>query len=128
MMAQCATSDIMLDGEISKLFIILQRAAQGCTLSSIPFKILMNDVRIGIEPAKQEVKVGRDTVSGSACANDFVRTSDVSQGLQKQIEKARGYTTKWRGTAKVNKCAVLARNGQKENPTEVKVHVRNCRS
>ena len=43
-MTECAKSAMMLDGEISKYFDILQGVAQGCTLSPTLFKIFIDDL------------------------------------------------------------------------------------
>ena len=57
-MTECAKSAMMLDGEISKYFDILQGVAQGCTLSPTLFKVFINDLILAIESAQQGVKVG----------------------------------------------------------------------
>ena len=57
-MTECAKSAMMLDGEISKYFDILQGVAQGCTLSPTLFKVFTNDLILAIESAQQGVKVG----------------------------------------------------------------------
>ena len=61
-MTECAKSAMMLDGEISKYFDILQVVAQGCTSSPTLFKVFINDLILAIESAQQGVKVGDDTV------------------------------------------------------------------
>ena len=88
--AECATSAVMLDGEISKYVDILQGVAQGCTLSPNLSKvyIYMYDMILAVEAAKQGVTMGEDTVSRLMFADDFVGISETPEGLQKQIEKA----------------------------------------
>ena len=71
-MTECAKSAMMLDGEISKYFDILQGVAQGCTLSPTLFKVFINDLILAIESAQQGVKVGNDMVSGLMFADYFV--------------------------------------------------------
>ena len=63
----------------------LQGAAQGCTLSPNLFKVY-NDMIVAVEPAKQGVKMGEDTVSGLIFAGDFVGISETPKGLQKHRE------------------------------------------
>ena len=46
---------------------------------------------IAVEAAKQGVTVGDYTESGLMFADDFVRISEIPQGLQKQIEKTLEY-------------------------------------
>ena len=77
-MTECATSAVMLDGEISKYIDILQGVAQGCTLSPNLLKVYINDtiLIVAVEAAKQGVTVGEDTaVSGLMFADDFVGIS-----------------------------------------------------
>ena len=118
-MTECATSAVMLDGEISKYVDILQGAAQGCTLSPNLFKVYINDMIVAVEAAKQGVTVGEDAVSGLMFADDFVGISETPQGLQ-QIEKTVEYIRKWRVTANVKKCAVVVCNEDKLNPVTFK--------
>ena len=87
-MTECAKSVTMLDGETSKYFNILQGVTQGCTLSPTLFKVFINDMIRAVDPAKQGVKVGEDTVSGLMFADDFVGIAETPEGLQKQIRKA----------------------------------------
>ena len=117
--AECATSAVKLDGEISKYVDILQGAAQGCTLSPNLFKVYINDMIVAVEAAKQGVTVGEDAVSGLMFADDFVGISETPQGLQ-QIEKTVEYIRKWRVTANVKKCAVVVCNEDKLNPVTFK--------
>ena len=63
-MTECAKSAIKLDGETLKYLDILQGVVQGCTLSPTLFKVFINDMIRAVDPAKQGVKVGEDTVSG----------------------------------------------------------------
>ena len=63
-MTECATSVVMLDGEISKYVDILQGVAQECTLSPNLFKVCINEMIVAVAAAKQEVTVGKDTMSG----------------------------------------------------------------
>ena len=49
--------------------------------------------------------MGGDTALRLMFAVDFVGISVTPEGLQKQIEKALEYTTKWRVTANVKKSA-----------------------
>ena len=49
---------------------------------------------IAVEAAKQGVTMGEDTMSGLMFADDFVGISETPEGLQKQIDKALGYTRK----------------------------------
>ena len=93
-MTECAKSAMMLDGEISKYFDILQGVAQGCTLSPTLFRVFINDLTLAIESAQQGVKVGDDMASGLMFADDFVGISGTVEGLQEQIEKALDYTRK----------------------------------
>ena len=51
-MTECAKSAMMLDGEVSKYFDILQGVAQGCTLSPTLFKVFINDLILAIESAQ----------------------------------------------------------------------------
>ena len=87
-MTECAKSAIKLDGETSKYFYILQRVAQGCTLSPTLFKVFINDMIRAVKAAKQGVKVGGDTISGLMFADDFVMIAETPEGLQEHIEKA----------------------------------------
>ena len=87
-MTECATSAVMLDGELSKYVDILQGVAQGCTLSLNMFKVYINDIIVAVEAAKQGVTMGEDPVSGLMFADDFVGISETPEGLQKQIRKA----------------------------------------
>ena len=87
-MTECARSAVMLDGEISKHVDTLQEVAQGCTLSSNPFKVYINSMIVAVATAKQGVTIGEDTVSGFMFADDFVERSETPEGLQKQMEKA----------------------------------------
>ena len=80
----------------------------------------INDLILAIESAQQGVKVGDDMVSGLMCADDFVGISGTAEELQEQIGKALDFTRKWRVTANVNKCAVLACNEGKQKPVEFK--------
>ena len=64
--------------------------------------------------------MGEATVSGLMFADDFVGISETPEGLQKQIEKALAYTRKWRATANVKKCAVVACNEDNVNPVNFK--------
>ena len=116
-------SAMMLDGEISKYFDILQGVAQGCTLSPTLFKVIINDLILAIESAQQGVKVGGDMVSGLMFAGDFVGISGTAEGLQEQIEKALEYTRKWRVTANVDKCAVLVCHEDKKKASRVQMEV-----
>ena len=90
----------------------------GITLLPNLFKIYINDLIVAVEAAKQGVTVGEDTVSGLMFAGDVVGTSKTHKGLQKQIENALEYTGKWRVTANVKKCAVVACNEDKVNPVK----------
>ena len=54
---------------------ILQRVAQGCTLSPILFSIYVDDLIIAVEAARQGVTAGEDTLSGSMFADDLVGIS-----------------------------------------------------
>ena len=56
----CAKRAMMLDGEISKCFAILQGVAQRCTLSPTLSKVLIHALILAIESAQQGVKVGDD--------------------------------------------------------------------
>ena len=80
----------MLDGEISKYVDILQRVAQGCTLSPNLFKVYVHDMIVAVEAATQGVTMGEYTVSGLMFANDFVgiSISETREGLQKQKGKS----------------------------------------
>ena len=78
---------------------------------------------VAVEAAKQGVTMREDPVSGLMFADDFVGISEISKGLQDQIEKALikiEYTRKWRVTAKVKKCAVVACNEHMVNPVNFK--------
>ena len=121
-MTECARSAVMLDGEISRYVDILQGVAQGCMLSPNLFKVYIDDMIliVAVDAAKQGVTVGEDTVSGLRFADDFVGISETPERLQKQIEKALEYTRKWRGTANVQKCAVVVRNEDKVDPVTFK--------
>ena len=119
-MTECAESAMMLDGEMSRYFDILQGVAQGCTLSPTLFKVFINDLILAIESAQQGVKVGDDMVSGLMFAADFVGISGTAEGLQELIEKALEYTRKWRVTANVNKCAVLVCTEDEKKTVEIK--------
>ena len=57
---ECARSEVMLDGEISKSVDILQEVAQGCTLSPNLFKVYINGMIVAVEEAKPGVGVGVD--------------------------------------------------------------------
>ena len=118
--AECATSAVKLDGEISKYVDILQGVAQGCTISPNQFKVYINDMIVAVEAAKQGVTVEEDTVSGLMFADDFMGVSETPPRLQKQEEKALEYTRKWRVTANVKKCAVIVCNEDKVNPVPFK--------
>ena len=83
-MTECATSAVMLDGEISKYVDILQGAAQGCTLSPNLFKVYINDMIVAVEAAKEGVTVGEGKVSVFMFADDFRWISETSDGLHKQ--------------------------------------------
>ena len=50
-MSEHAKSAIILNGEISKYFDILQGVTQGCTLSPTLFKAFINDLILALEPA-----------------------------------------------------------------------------
>ena len=67
---------------------------------------------VAVEPARQGVTVGEDTVSGLMFADEFVEKSGTPEGLQKQVEKALliEYTInrKWTVTANVKKCALYS--------------------
>ena len=58
-MTDCAKSAMVLDGEISKYFDMLQVAAQGCTLSPTLFKIFIDDLIIAVEAASKESRWGK---------------------------------------------------------------------
>ena len=101
---ECATSAVMLDGEIYKCADILRGVAQGCSLSPNLFSIMyINDSIVAVEALMEGVTVGEDTVSGVMFADDFVGIPETPEGLQKQIEKALENTRKWRVTANVKK-------------------------
>lgn len=74
-MAECARSTVMLDGEMSKYTHILQRVAQACTLSPNLFKVYIYGTPISVEAAKQGVTMGEDNVSELMFADDFVSIS-----------------------------------------------------
>ena len=83
--AECARSAVMLDGEILKYADVLQGVAQGCTLSpNLLCRVHINDMRVGVEAAKQGATMGEDSVSGLMFADDFVGISkhpkDCSKG------------------------------------------------
>ena len=80
-MTECANSTMMLDGEISKYFDILQGFVQGCTLSPTLFKIFINDLTLAFESTQQGLKVGDDMVLGLMFANDFAGISGTAKGL-----------------------------------------------
>ena len=65
-MTECATSVVMVDGEIPKYVDTLQGVAQGCTLSPNLFNIYIyiDDLIVAVEAARRGVTVGQDTVSG----------------------------------------------------------------
>ena len=70
---ECATSAVMLDGEIYKCADILRGVAQGCSLSPNLFSIMyINDSIVAVEALMEGVTVGEDTVSGVMFADDFV--------------------------------------------------------
>ena len=84
-----------------------------------PCKVYINDMIVAVEAAKQGGTMGEDTVSGFMFVNDFVGISETPEGLQKQVEKALGYTInnrKRRVTPNVKKCAVVVCNEGKMNP------------
>ena len=56
-MAGCAESATVLDGEASKYLDVSRGSAKGCTLSLTLLKVLINDLIISMETAKQGVKV-----------------------------------------------------------------------
>ena len=80
------------DGEISKYVDILQGVPQGCPLSLDIFKILIHDLIVAVEAAKQGATVGEYTVSGLMFKNGLVGISETPEGLQKQTEKVLEYT------------------------------------
>lgn len=51
------------------------------------FTILTNKLIKAKEAVTQGVKVGEDSISGLMFANDVVGTSEIPEGLQKQVEK-----------------------------------------
>ena len=112
-MTECATSVVMLDGEISKCVDILEGVAQGCTLSPNQFKVYLDDMIVAVKAAKQGVTIGEDTVSGLMFTDNLVGISETPEGLQKQI-KALEYT--WRVTVNVKKPTVVACSEDKVNP------------
>ena len=95
---ECATSAVMLDGEISKHVDNLQRVAQGCTLPPNLFNIYtwydiyINDLIVAVKASRQGVTVGEDTASELMFADDFVGISETPEALQKQLEKVLEYT------------------------------------
>ena len=121
-MAECASSAVMLDGEISKSVDILQGVEQGCTLSPYlqVFTVYINGMIVAVEALMEGVTAGEDTMSGLMFADDFVGISETPEGLQKQIGKALEYTRKWRVTANVKKCAVVVCNEDRVNPVAFK--------
>ena len=70
---------------------------------------------VAVEAAKQGVTIGEDTVSQLIFADDYVAISETPEGLQKQIEKALGYTRKLSVTVNVKKCAVVVCNEDRMN-------------
>ena len=80
-MTECASSAVMLDGEISNYVDILQGVAQGRTLLPNSFKVYINDMIVAVEAAKQGVTVGEGEVSGLMFADDFVGISETPEGL-----------------------------------------------
>ena len=118
-LTECARSAVMLDEAISKYYVdILQGIVQGCTLPPNIFKICIDDMIVAVESARQEVTMGEYTVSGLMLADDFVGISETPEGLQKQVEKALEYTTKWRVAANVEQCTVVVCNEDKVNPVD----------
>lgn len=113
-MTECVKSAMVLDGEISKHFDILQ-GALGCTLSPTLLKLFIDDPMIAMEAANRGVKVRGWTISGLTFADDFVGISKTLEGRRKQIEKALQCTRKCRVTSKVNKCAELAYSEDRKN-------------
>ena len=74
-MTECARSDVVLDGEISKYVDLLQGVAHGRTLSPNLFEVYSNDLIIAVEAARQGVTIGEDTMSGLMFADDFLGIS-----------------------------------------------------
>lgn len=83
-------------------------------------KILIEDPMRAIEGAKQEVKLGEGTGSGSNLADYLVGMEDTPEGWKKQAEKALDYTMKWVVAANVDNCVVLSCNEDEKNPVEFK--------
>lgn len=108
--AECTTNAVILDGELSEFFNILQGLPQGCTLSPTPFQVFHDKMLNIVEAVVQGVKVGKSEVSGLSYADDFVGVSDTREGLQKQIDIAMELASKWRLSANVMKCAVMVCN------------------
>ena len=50
---ECARSDVMLDGEMSKFVDDSQGVAQGCASSPNVVKVYINDLMVAIEAARQ---------------------------------------------------------------------------
>ena len=71
-MTECATSAVMLDGEISKYIGIVQGVAQECTLSPNRFKVYIDDMIVSVEAANQRVTMAEHTMSGLMFADGFV--------------------------------------------------------
>ena len=77
---ECERRAVMLDEEVSNSVAILQRVAQGCTLSPINIQctwylVCINDVIVAVQAEKQGVTVGEYTVLGLMLVNYFVGTS-----------------------------------------------------
>ena len=86
-MTECAKSAMILDGEISDYFYILQGVAQGCTLSPTLFNTFFNGLIVATESSQQGVKVGDDMVSGLMFADDIVGisgTADRTKGTNRE--------------------------------------------
>ena len=106
----------MLDRGMPKYVDISHVVAQGCMCSTNLFKVFFYDLIVEVEAARQGVTVGEDTVSGLILADGFVGISETPEGLQKKIGNTLEYTSKWRVTWHVNKCAVVVCNEYMVNP------------
>lgn len=65
--------------------------------------------------SKTREQGGRNTVSALMFADDFVGMSETPAGFVEPIVKALEYSKKWMETAKVNKCATIVFDDDKED-------------
>jgi hypothetical protein len=107
---------VRVGGETKEWYEEFVGVREGCVLSPLLFAIFINDLAEEIEKGGGGVKVGGVVVRCMMFADDVVLLADTAEGLQSSLERAWGFSQKWRFDYNfgVDKSAVVVFGGVRE--------------